>query len=71
MPHSIGIARVQGVWGYSDYSDVVVEMESVGAVVQRGDTLFLQLSLNGKKMRVSQSGDHDERVYHRCATKSG
>ena len=71
MPHSIGIAGVQSVWGYSDYADVVVEMDSVGAVAQRGDTLFMQLSLNGQKMRVSQSGDRDERVYHRCATKSG
>lgn len=69
MPHAIGIARVQGVWGYSDYADIIVEMASVGAVTQRGDTLFMQLSLNGQKMRVSQSGDHDERIYYRCATK--
>jgi hypothetical protein len=81
MSNSIGTARVLGAWGYSDYADVIVELALPGAasqriepaypgaVVPRGDTLFMQLSLNGQKIRVSQSGDRDDRIYHRCAAE--
>lgn len=65
-PNAIGSIRVQRVWGYSDYTDIIVKMASPGAAAQRGNTFFMQLSLDGRKIRFSQSGDRDERVYHRC-----
>lgn len=67
MPNSIGVARVQRVRGYSDFADITVETASSGASIERGDTLFMQLSLNGQNMRFSQSSDDDERVYYRCS----
>lgn len=69
MPESIGIARVRRVWFYSDYADIIAEMASLDAVKQRGDTFFMQLSLDGQKMRFSRSGDRHQRIYHRCHAK--
>lgn len=62
-------ARVENVWGYSDYADIVVETGSPRTEAKRGDTIFLQLSINGQKLRFSKSGDRRTWIFHRCVSK--
>jgi hypothetical protein len=66
---SIGQATVRRVRSYSDYPDVVVELNLDEGHSDAHTTMFIQPSLDDKKIRVSQTGDREERIYHRCMRK--
>ena len=66
---SIGDVALRRLWSYSDYPDIVVELDSPNEGSDTRINMFLQLSLNEQKMRVRQSGSRQERVFHRCKIK--
>ena len=66
---SIGDVALRRLWSYSDYPDIVVELDSPGEGSDTRINMFLQLSLNEQKMRVRQSGSRQERVFYRCKMK--
>lgn len=66
---TIGEMAVQRVWGYTDYLDIVVQLDDPDGEPRAFTTMFMQLSLDEQKMRASQTGDREERIYHRCKLK--
>lgn len=62
----VGNTAVTRVRGYSDSPDVVLDLES-----QEGDSgfrenLWLQLSLDGKKLHARRDGENMPTLFHRC-----
>lgn len=66
---AIGEMPVRRLWFYSDYPDIVVELDSPEGEADAPVTIFLQLSLDEQKLRVRQSGDRQERTFLRCKMK--
>jgi hypothetical protein len=66
---SIGEMPVRRLWFYSDYPDIVVELDPPEGEADPPITMFLQLSLDEQKIRVRQSGDRQERTFLRCKMK--
>jgi hypothetical protein len=63
---SFGDVAVRRIWFYSDYPDIVVELDTPEGEADPPVTMFLQLSFDEQKIRVRQSGDRQERIFHRC-----
>ncbi len=66
---SFGDVAVRRLWFYSDYPDIVVELDSPEGEADAPVTMFLQLSLDEQKIRVRQSGDRQESTFLRCKMK--
>lgn len=66
---SIGEMPVRRLWFYSDYPDIVVELDPPEGEADAPVTMFLQLSLDEQKVRARQSGDRPDHIFHRCKMK--
>lgn len=66
---TIGEMPVRRLWFYSDYPDIVVELDSPEGEADAPVTMFLQLSLDEQKIRVRQSGDRQASTFLRCKMK--
>ena len=66
---SFGNVAVRRIWFYSDYPDIMVELDSPEGEADAPVTMFLQLSLDEQKIRVRQSGDREARTFLRCQMK--
>jgi len=66
---SIGEMPVRRLWFYSDYPDIVVELDAPESESDALVTVFLQLSLDEQKLRMRQSGERETRVFHLCKMK--
>ena len=66
---SIGEMPLRRLWFYSDYPDIVVELDSLTEGSDVRINIFLQLSLNEQNIRARHSGDHQARDFHRCKMK--
>lgn len=66
---AFGDVAVRRIWFYSDYPDVMVELDSPEGDSGARMSMFLQLSLDEQKIRVRQSGERQERILHRCKVK--
>jgi len=67
--NAIGEMPVRRLWFYSDYPDIVVELDSSESEADAPVTMFLQLSIDEQKLRMRQSGDRQERTFVRCKMK--
>ena len=68
---TIGEMPVRRVWGYSDYTDIIVELDAKEEDSDVRPNLFLQISNNGQKIRARQTGDSKYRILHRCKSTAG
>jgi hypothetical protein len=66
---SIGDAAVRRLWFYSDYPDIVVELDPNQGGSGAHINIFLRLFRHEQKMRVWQSGDREARMFLRCQMK--
>ncbi len=62
----VGNEVVAGVRGYSDYPDVVLDLVSQEGDSGLQESLWLQLSLNGNKLRARRDGENAPTLFHRC-----
>lgn len=63
---SIGEMPVRRLWFYSDYPDIVVELDQRDREQDARINIFLVLSLDEQKIRVRYSGERHGRIFHRC-----
>jgi hypothetical protein len=66
---AIGEMPVRRLWFYSDYPDIVVELDSPEGEADAPVRMFLQPSINEQKLRMRQSGEQQERTFFRCKMK--
>jgi len=66
---AIGEMPVRRLWFYSDYPDIVVELDSPEGGADAPARMFLQPSINEQKLRMRQSGEQQERTFFRCKMK--